>query len=319
MNKIKKTALKGGILGHFIDLMYAIFSNTIISSIILFVLSTIIIPINISKVSDNSTFIDYLKVLWIPTLLVILVLILSNIALKYKTKYLKDFETAKFALRNILVIHESWCEKLNETISELIEEDSISMYKFKQSYLKHSQYNKRASFLVKILFSLFEKTYKTDNFQITIMHRGQDQQGEYIKMIAFCNKDRETPGSFKNKYYLKDDAYSNYYHVKEFNSTKRGVRVLLSNEEINKSFDINSSSKEREERLEQYIGIPIIDDKKEIVSLIQIDTTEKNIFGTNKDDIRFAMDNYIRPLCHFLKTWYKKEELSTILNRVNKS
>jgi hypothetical protein len=136
----------------------------------------------------------------------------------------------------------------------------------------------------------------------------------YCNMIACKNEQGErlerqlVPQCFN--YAEKDgEKIKQYYYVKIFKRENDYIQVLLNKEEIAKQFLIHKSSEDRERRLQQYIGIPLLCDGQ-IVALLQIDTEIESQFGKTKDEIIELSNNMFRPYINQLLPVMRFENLS---------
>jgi len=313
MYKIARYAKKeDNAMSHIIALGYSAFSNTVINGILVLALSSIWIPLKLSGLPSKWTLLDVIGSIWIPSLIIACATVLNTIAIKYKTKGISNFKVVKNALQTIVAMFATWSNRTQSLAEDLLEGKSIS--EFKASYISHTDYRKRATYICEMIFGLISRSFDIDDHQVSIMHKGSDSAGEYIKMIAYKNSHQEAPGSFQAKYYLANEEHMKYYHVKQFNSKRRGVKVLHGQEKIKSEFVINERSRDREDRIRQFVAIPIIDGEKDLVSLVQIDTLSEYAFGKNTDEVRYLMETAVRPICQFLVLWYKKTELAKAIN-----
>jgi len=314
--KIRQISNQESLLGHFVNLIYYLLANTVIMSLTDVIFAVIIFPILITSSVDNHfTLSSLVKNITFLVLIVVYIVIkvLSAYAINYSRRYRTTYKAMKTFIKSTIIIFASWSKRISNIIRK-IEKDK-TLQSFKKIYLEHSNFVQRASFLCKILYELIETAYKINDHQITIMHKLSDDNGlEFIKMIAYYNKDDRAPGSFRKKYYLDERNHKPYYHVKIFNDGRSGIKILNSREEIEKRFVFNKKSKDREDIITQYIGIPILDCEGNIIDLVQIDLITQNVFGRTKNEIDYIATNLFLPLCNILKVWYNKNILAELIN-----
>lgn len=311
--KISRIAKKDTTIGHFLKLLYSIFSNELITGFLTLFITTIWIPLCILDIQKISFKELYFR-LYIPLLVLVIIQFFSYISIQYKTRYIENFKAAKRSLRTVTGITTSWADRIDKMLIEI--QSTPNIQHLVKEYKKHTKFKDRSSYLCKMLYEIIETVYDIDDHQVSILHKANSSYGDYIKMIAFENKDHEPPISFSNKFYFSNIHSKKYYHVQQFINKKRGIRIITNNKEIKKNFCIPETKHSREYYLEQYIAIPIIDVDKDFISLIQIDTKTKNIFGNNDEEVRYFAEEFIKPIAYFLKPWFKKEEFSKIIEEI---
>jgi hypothetical protein len=294
-------------------MLYAIFGNDIVVNIIMLAISAIWIPLNIVHIGAKLDMQSIVIAIFWPVVAMIIVGIFNSVAIFYKTRGIVNYKYAKASLQTVIAISGSWANRIQALIEEIVKTPQIDA--FKEFFERHTDYRRRAKYICDMIYLIIKDTYSIDDHQVTLMHKSIDEKGEFIRMIAYKNRQDEPPGTYKVNFYLEDEKDKKYYHVKQFISKKRGIKVLPTQKDIKKEFIIHSRSSEREERLQQYISIPIIDGEKDILSLLQIDTTSAGVFGKKREEIAFLAETNIKPLCQFLSIWLKKDELASILKR----
>lgn len=149
---------------------------------------------------------------------------------------------------------------------------------------------------------------------VTIYQQFVEDGLSFCKMVAYQNADSDIPGSYEEKYELnKSDNSNKHLHRKIFEKGSEGIYVLANREEVSRKFLINEVSREREEKICQYIGIPYRVNKKNnninIAFLLQIDCDKENAFGNNKHEIKELASNIFKPFLNILAVAYEQENI----------
>ncbi len=149
-----------------------------------------------------------------------------------------------------------------------------------------------------------------DSHQVSLMQKFKEKRTgvEYIKMISYGNANQISPSLFDKHFYLNSDEC--YYHVKIFNRNQNDIFILKNADEIKKEFVYGKKSKEN--KITQYIAIPVVCENEGIVSLLQIEMTEEVFLGRTIDEIK----EFVKPFMsyiHILTVNYYQEELFKIL------
>lgn len=113
---------------------------------------------------------------------------------------------------------------------------------------------------------------------------------KYIKMVACKNKSGAYPNIYKQERVMDKNGY---YDTQVLLADNPEIIILSSKEEIKMNFKLKN--KDNICKYNQYIGIPIVDDKKEILGLLQIITFGDTELGKNKEDIRKIIVSYGMP------------------------
>lgn len=149
-----------------------------------------------------------------------------------------------------------------------------------------------------------------DSHQVSLMQRFKEKRTgiQYIKMISYGNANQISPSIFDKHFYLDGDQ--GYYHVKIFNENQNDIFILKNATEIKK--ELVYGKKNTENKIEQYIAIPVFCENEGIVSLLQIEITEELLIGRTTDEIR----EFVKPFMayiHILTVNYYQDELFKVL------
>ena len=139
--------------------------------------------------------------------------------------------------------------------------------------------------------------------QVTLM---QNCSGN-IKMISYSNDKNKMPNSYSKKFSITNDI--DYYFVQLFRDLNCEISCLPNKKSINESFKKIPGSEIREGKICQYIGIPIKTNRNEVELLLQIDVSQKNIFGKNKEKMLLYAKNVLYPYAALLHKSYEQDLL----------
>lgn len=219
----------------------------------------------------------------------------------YADAFRQSFDKNKFFVKSIGDLFADWYERVTDLEQKIARVRSRQAWT--QRYLEHADYGKRANFLAHLIYDYLERVLGAGTDQITIMHKFVDGSNSqpYLRFVGYKNKDNTPPGSHGIVFRFDDPNHRQYFHVKLFASNQRKIAILMTNDQIQDSFVIQHQNRDRERALQQYIGIPIIDDKDEMIALVNIDTLDKNRFGSSEGEVRYFAKHILLPMCSILK------------------
>lgn len=125
-----------------------------------------------------------------------------------------------------------------------------------------------------------------------------------ISMIAYANKNDSAPLTYKIEYKKKTDQYLFGRLFKDLNAE---IYVCPNKKSVQKNFKFLKGSERREEKVCQYIGIPLLTARKKIELLLQIDVSKPNVFGSTKDDVMEYAENIFLPYMALLNKAYERD------------
>ena len=176
-------------------------------------------------------------------------------------------------------------EKDNNPINTHIFDNRIDIYTV-SSYVCES--------IQKAITEVYDKEIEC---QVTIFKLDIDKNE--IKMIAYSNNENKKPDTFINTY--KVNANSRKFHVKIFRKNSSSPFCLCNQDEVSNNFDFNTQSIEREEKICQYIGLPLKTDRGKIELLLQIDVSKDGIFGDSEDELKNFAKEFLYPFIVYVK------------------
>lgn len=127
---------------------------------------------------------------------------------------------------------------------------------------------------------------------------------KYIKMVACKNKSGAYPNVYKQERVMDKNGY---YDIQILLADNPEIVVLSSKEEIKMKFRLKNQDNIC--KYNQYIAIPIVDDKKEILGLLQIIAFGNTKLGENKEDIRKIIVSYGMPFASLFLLFEKTNHI----------
>lgn len=184
-------------------------------------------------------------------------------------------------------------EEYNNPINAHIFDNKVDIYTI-SSYVCES--------VQKVITEVFGKDSEC---QVTIFKQNTTERK--IQMIAYSNNENRKPNTFTNIYKL--NSKSRKYHIKIFRSNKEVPYCLCNKEEIKNSFNYNEQSKEREEKICQYIGLPLKTDLGHIELLLQVDVSKEKILGSTVNEMKDFANDLLYPFMSVLHITLERDRI----------
>lgn len=258
------------------------------------------------NISEKEFYRDKLNILVTFVFIVLYnwVTILIDNYQKYKDRRMKCL---KEILNRETVINQTIGKKLNDITGRICAKTALIPSK---SDFSNLNYQDIAALVCHNIYDAIKISTEKDTQQVSLMHKFKEKKTgrEYIKMISYGNANQISPSIFDKHFYLDSDL--NYYHVKIFNEQQNDIFVLKNPSEIKKEFVYGKKSTEK--NIEQYIAIPVFCENEGIVSLLQIEISEKQLIGRTTEEIR----EFVKPFMayiHILTVNYYRDELVNVL------
>jgi hypothetical protein len=179
-------------------------------------------------------------------------------------------------------------------------------------------YQDVGSLICHAIYEIIRVTTGEEGHQVSLLHKFKDQKTgkEYIKMISFGNKAQSTPSVFNNKYILHGNN-EKYYHMRIFEENVNKPYILCNNEEVKKEFVENKKSKERDDKIQQYIATPIYCELEGVISLLQIDTDIENMFGSTHSEVEDFIKAFYPYSHQLLVNYYRDNIIKCLVKKVD--
>lgn len=136
--------------------------------------------------------------------------------------------------------------------------------------------------------------------EVTLMRK----ENNSIKMVAYANDNKTIPSSYNDSYSLDD---RNICFIRLFNDLEGEIYCISEKDGITDNFFKFNGSKKRENKICQYIGIPVKTDRNEIEFVLQIDVSKPYILGKTKDEMMIFAKNVLYPYAILLQKSYERD------------
>ncbi len=156
------------------------------------------------------------------------------------------------------------------------------------------------------LYDFVKLCFNYEECEISIFQRFVGEQGDFVKMIAYKNNNKES--STPEKTFRLDNVESKkYVFSKLFNDLEAKVIVLPDKDTIGKEFSWLEGSEDRERKICQYIGVPIKTKRNKVEIILQIDVSKEKILGKDENELTEFAENIIRPFSNLLYCCYERD------------
>lgn len=305
-NRIRKKAQEDSILGKFLSLGYMLFSNGIFQSLVS-AIGAIILAVFTGLGIYNGWFVGFL-------LIYILLILLSGWVTEHTRGKNSDLVWFQKAIENHRVIESRTTNsfiKLAKKVYAHPRTGSAARLTLKGL---HSDWDfQNAAFSVCYgIYNMINSISNCKNLYVSVYQRLKGQEGEddIIKLIAYHGRlATAQPTDYMKRYSINDKDY----FAKIIKSNNSQIRILENQQKVRENFLIHESSREREEKICQYIGIPILvsgfsKDEGQINQvgfLLQIDVDIPDFFGKDKQEIEEKAYNILYMYADFLHMSYE--------------
>lgn len=279
-------------------LFIKIFTSDILNSLI-----NIILPVFISI---HCTIYKNELSWWIVTTIIGFVIIIFNVLSilirKNQNKNKKELNIIYKCYNDQSVINNKTATKifrLNKLINEYLSDQKPIN---KKVFDKVADFQTISFLICESIHNLLKDEFGEDiNCEVTLMKKYNPRN---IKMIAYANNENKMPSSYKTSFKSDD---TNIYFVKLFNDLNAEISCLVDKESVHKNFKQLQGSDIREDKICQYIGIPIRTNRNEIELLLQIDISKEKVFGKNKSEVLLFAKNILEPYAILLHKSYERD------------
>ena len=279
------------------------------------ILVTIIVGILINLITSSGFSFSnkYFIILLIIAFIYILLQIAIIKAVKHKNKkmeYITWFQNALVSHRELNAI----IAKATHSFSEHLKKDrKPSLHISFKMAIDIAKFDRTSYHVCDAIYNIISSQFGCPKCQVTVAKYLPEQKKEFIKIIAYKTYQDRTPSSFSIKHLLGTNEQNKRYDVRIFESGSSDVKVLINKKEIQEDFTIDPKSKERQESICQYIGVPCVDIEGKIVFLLQIDVSCENILGKNKEELFELAYNVFVPYVQLLHAYYEQEKAIEIM------
>ena len=309
IRKLSKNYKKfGGILFHIYKLLKSTYVRTLVNFLFTFVFAfqMKLTDFDTYKINELAFYKDKLHILITCVFIVVYnwITILIDGYQKYQEQTIK---CVKEIVNRETVINDTIGRKLYD-ITKCIsyKSNSIPM----KSDFSNLNYQDIAALVCHNIYDAIKISTDKDSHQVSLMQRFKEKKTgiQYIKMISYGNANQISPSIFDKHFYLDSDQ--SYYHVRIFNENQNDIFILKNASEIKNEFVYGRKCSDN--KIVQYIAIPVVCEGEGIVSLLQIEIKEEILIGRTTDEIR----EFVKPFMsyiHILTVNYYQDELFKVI------
>ena len=297
---IRRIAKKDTAIGHFICFAYQFFSNPLVTSFV-----TAIAPLILSIVLAKSKIETYITLLVVYYGLVLAI----GVAKSHLIQKRKDTAIFQKALANLSSI----CAAYSRDIVKVASKFQGTRPKSKEDMLndlRFADFQTAAFYVCNKLAETLRKDVSPGEIYVTVFQRDSTS----CKMIAYS--DDNEPTSFNEIYHIpsptETEGEKEYFHSVIFAKNQKHPAYLENRDEIIKNFLNHKGCEERETRIVQYIGVPIVADTNGVIFLLQLDTAVTGFFGDTKAEMEELYNNTIKPFALWLHMIYEEARFAEL-------
>ncbi len=224
----------------------------------------------------------------------------------YQKYQVQNIKCIKEIVNRETVINQTIGRKLYDITSSISVKSSIIPTK---SDFSNLSYQDIAALVCHNIYDAIKISTDRETHQVSLMQKFKEKKSglEYIKMISYGNANQISPSLFDKHFYLNSDQ--NFFQVRIFNNNLNNIFVLRNAAEIKRECVYG---KNINEKMAQYIAIPVFCENQGIISLLQIEMTDDAHIGRTIDEIR----EFVKPFMayiHILTVNYYQDELFKVL------
>lgn len=197
--------------------------------------------------------------------------------------------------------------RVNKRISRAIKEKKIEIGAFNSI----ADFQSLSFIVCNELCDFIVATFGCD-CEVTIFQRFTDTKNkDFVKMIAFKNNKNHQPSTYGKEFKLslKDNAP---VFISVFNDLNEEIKILHNKKAVESEFKYFEGSKNREQEICQYIGIPIKTNRGKIEIVLQLDVSKSKALGKNYNQLKQFAEYILLPFCSLLHCSFERD---LILNK----
>lgn len=288
-----------------ITLFVRIFSNRIIV-VFYDIIMTTLFAIHTARINLNST-------QWVVTLIVYIILYISlNILSIFADKLNKKENDRQKYILEAYELHSSInfetannLYRVNKKINRTIRCNQIQ----KEELRSVVDFQKLSFSICNELYNFISNICNCKECEVSIFQRFTNNDNkDYVKMIAYKNGKNLIPSTYNTEFKLSHKTTTQVpVFISIFNDLNAEIKILENKEAVKQDFIFFENSKIREERICQYIGIPIKTNRGKIEVVLQIDVSKDNVMGCNYNEVKQFADIIIKPFVNLLYCSYERD------------
>lgn len=175
------------------------------------------------------------------------------------------------------------------------------------------------SFLVcQSIYDIISNELECEECEVTVYQKFPkcaNKKYNTIKMIAYATKDSIIPSSYDNIYNISKKAPKTIF-MNLFKQNQTESVICHNQKTVEQKFVWLKGSQDREEKIHQYIGIPIKTNSNNVVCVLQVDVSQKKILGKNYKEVKFFADNILKPFSSILYNAYERDSVFNTFYKV---
>ena len=287
-------------LSSLIKFLYFFFANDYVQSAISLI-GTIAIGL-------MTTFQYFGLFFWIAIVLYCIAVLFIAWANRYQKEKMNETRLLKQALLGIDVVLRAWGVKMQKCAKKIknlsLSTDRVAIEKI----LTETDFQAAAFTVCEKLCDSLSRHYDNDNVYITVYQKFEEKGELMCKMVAFSGN--HEPSTYCNKYPIPKYSENLFgkieYHTFVFSANKTDISTFCDPTEIKDAFVLHEKARQREEKIQQYICVPIAPAKLGVTFLLQIDTDVPDLFGKDKETVERFAKIAIYPFAQFLHMMYEQ-------------
>lgn len=301
---LRKESHSDNLKGHLIRIIVLILNSTVFQSIV-----TIVLPIIFSVLASSRGFsLDIIIAIIIYSLFIASFATINN----YNKRRIADFPLFMHSTRLLSSISHTLAVKNLQLTKHLI--DTAKNKKPPLGTLRRICSLQSAGFAVcDAVYTLFAESDTEPHLYVTLYQKTQfEGTGESCQMIAYANYQNEEPATYKIPYPLTQNVIpdqNSYFHNEIFQSGSTQIRALATSDEVRQKFKLHPQNEQRERKICQYVGIPVMIMGAGPVLLLQLDTDKPGFWGRTSEEIIERIENLVRPFVKMLELFYEHDRL----------
>lgn len=309
-NYLRNISNKENVIGHLIKLLYYLIKSPIMQALI-GITFTVILTIqsaNLGSQNDRPIITNMIVVSFFYAVFVILSILVNS----HTSEKQKDMVWFQESLKKLMSINLYSSNKLHTLNKEIAKQCTRSKFMSIENMRSIISFQSVSFTVCSEICQLLDKQ-GVKNYYVTVFQCFKERERNYCKMVAYHNHESRIPDSFGNVYFIdKGTNQKKHFHTSVFEKDSSKIYILENSKEVQKAFVINDSSREREEQICQYIGLPYRVNCKDgvtIAFLLQIDVDKEKALGNDKYEMRELARNIFSPFMNLLAVAYEQDKL----------
>lgn len=246
---------------------------------------------------------------WITSVFYIISTFLIVWANQHIQEKIRDTSQFQYALHEISKVLRAWAFAMQRSAKSFSTMDIKRDFVGTERVLSTIDFQAAAFTVCEQLNAYLTKSCKPDDVYITVYQKEYDGEKWICRMIAHsCDHEPTSYGiPYEIPPFSKELLSKIEYHTYLFASGNKDINVLPDHESVKKAFKTHEGCEAREERIQQYVCVPISPAKIGVTFLLQVDTTVPKLFGKNELAVIDFSKNTIYPFAQFLHAVYEQE------------